>query len=110
MTAYICSDAGQSWELEVRVTIIVAVLATMVIVIGAIPRILLNLNDLVGWAMFSNWNRGYGAHVFWFAEAVGLSLTFGMHPFCVIGHHWWGDNPFVIGWSTHLARTKSGHS
>jgi len=87
ITAYICSNAGKPWELEVQVTKIVAVLATTVMVIGAI--------------LLSNGNSGYWAHSFWFAEAMVWSLTFGMHPFCVIGHHWRGDNPFMIGRSTH---------
>merc|ERR1711992_315260 len=59
--------------------------------IGAIPRILLSLNTVLGTTWFWNLNYGYGSYAFWLAEASGLSLTFGAYPLILIGVYIWPE-------------------
>ena len=44
------------------------------------------LNSMVG-PVFPNWNLGFGAYAFWFAEACGLSLAFGAYPFILYAYN-----------------------
>ena len=53
-------------------------------VVGSIPRIFLTLNGVFDVSIFPNWNRGLGSYAFFFAEAAGLSLTFGAYPIMLI--------------------------
>lgn len=52
--------------------------------VGAIPRTFLTLNYALGTTFFPNLNFGLLSYTFWFAEALGLSLTFGAYPVILI--------------------------
>jgi hypothetical protein len=84
ITALICIACMGIANIESVVTTYVASTASGIIVIGAIPRIFLTLNDLIGYPLFWNLNRGIGSYAFWFAEAAGLSLTFGAYPILLL--------------------------
>lgn len=85
ITAMICVAKWGFDSLEASITFFVAVSAIVIITGGAIPRVFLSLNSAIGSPVFPNWNRGIGSYAFWFAEAAGLSLTFGAYPMVVIG-------------------------
>mmetsp|Transcript_19687 Transcript_19687/g.42861 ORF Transcript_19687/g.42861 Transcript_19687/m.42861 type:complete len:348 (-) Transcript_19687:104-1147(-) len=85
ITAIICCATWGFDALEARVTFVVAIFSITIMGLGSIPRVFLVLNDLVGSPLFPNWNRGLGSYAFWFAEAAGLSATFGAYPICIIG-------------------------
>merc|ERR1739848_347914 len=80
VTAFICIAHWGINSVESIVTLHVAVSAVSVISLGAIPRVFLTLNAVLGITFFPNWNVGIGSYAFWFAEAVGLSITFGAYP------------------------------
>jgi len=84
ITALICIAGMGIANIESAVTTYVATTASGIIVLGAIPRIFLTLNDAIGTNWFPNLNRGIGSYAFWFAEAGGLSLTFGAYPILLI--------------------------
>jgi len=85
-TAGICLAKWGLTSWEARVTLFVAIGAITVITLGAIPRVFLTLNMVLGKGIFPNWNRGIGAYAFWMAEALGLSLTFGAYPMVLIAY------------------------
>jgi hypothetical protein len=87
ITALICIACMGIANIESIVTSYVAATASGIIVLGAIPRIFLTLNDAIGIAIFPNWNRGIGSYAFWAAEAGGLSLTFGAYPILLLAVH-----------------------
>jgi len=84
ITALICIACMGLQNVESIVTTWVAGASICVITLGAIPRILLTLNVLLGTTWFWNLNYGYGSYAFWAAEAGGLSLTFGAYPIILI--------------------------
>merc|ERR1712129_403286 len=69
------------------VTLWVATASISVITLGAIPRILLTLNTMLGTTWFWNLNYSYGSYSFWAAEAGGLTLTFGAYPIMILMVH-----------------------
>mmetsp|Transcript_10563 Transcript_10563/g.21820 ORF Transcript_10563/g.21820 Transcript_10563/m.21820 type:complete len:114 (+) Transcript_10563:39-380(+) len=71
-------------NIESVVTLWVATSCIMIMTLGAIPRILLTLNDTLGTTWFWNLNYGLGSYAFWAAEAGGLSLTFGAYPIILV--------------------------
>jgi len=73
-------------DLEAFIVTYVASASIVVILLGSIPRTLLTLNGFVG-DVFPNWNRGIGSYAFWFAEAAGLSLTFGAYPLILYAYN-----------------------
>eukprot|EP00930_Biecheleria_cincta_P088579 TRINITY_DN77831_c0_g1_i1.p1 TRINITY_DN77831_c0_g1~~TRINITY_DN77831_c0_g1_i1.p1 ORF type:complete len:400 (+),score=27.04 TRINITY_DN77831_c0_g1_i1:80-1201(+) len=85
ITASLCVAKWGFQSVEAKVTFVVSKLAILSIVLGAIPRVFLALNSVIGSPIFPNWNRGIGSYAFWFAEAAGLSLTFGAYPLVLIG-------------------------
>lgn len=85
ITAFICIAHWGVNSLESVVTLYVAVTSVMVISLGAIPRVFLTLNTVIGSPIFPNLNYGLGSYAFWAAEACGLSLTFGAYPLILIG-------------------------
>lgn len=84
ITAFICFAHWGLKSVESKITLFVAVFSVVVMTFGAIPRVFLTLNMSMGTATFPNWNRGVGAYAFWFAEAAGLSATFGAYPMVLI--------------------------
>jgi len=84
LTALICLVAWGVESPEAIVTFVLTCFSICVMLLGSIPRIFLTLNDAIGQAYFPNWNRGLGSYAFWFAEAVGLSATFGAYPIMLI--------------------------
>merc|ERR1712232_1159824 len=69
-----------------RITRWVAMASIAVITVGAIPRVLLTTNLVLG-TNLPNLNRGIGAYAFWFGEVAGLSLTFGAYPLVLIAYY-----------------------
>jgi len=68
-------------ELEQKVIFGGAIVALFAIVLGAIPRIFLVVDEKTFKPIFSNLNNGgFGSYAFWFGEVVGLSVFFGLYP------------------------------
>lgn len=95
--AHWCVSAKLVWkseskddDLEAYIVGYVAVASIVVIALGAIPRVLLTMNGAMG-THFPNLNRGIGAYAFWFAEACGLSLTFGAYPLILYAYNFRGE-------------------
>lgn len=84
ISAFICIAKWGFEDTEAKVTLSIAVGAVVIMTLGSIPRIFLTLNSAFNKAIFPNWNRGIGSYAFWFAEAAGLSLTFGAYPIILI--------------------------
>merc|ERR1712232_1418932 len=84
ITAVICVMYKGLRNVESAVTLYVACASTSVMVLGAIPRIFLTLNDALDVTWFPNLNYGFGSYAFFLAEAGGLSLTFGAYPIILI--------------------------
>jgi len=84
ITALICIACMGLSNIESVVTLWVATSCIMIMTLGAIPRILLTLNDTLGTTWFWNLNYGLGSYAFWAAEAGGLSLTFGAYPIILV--------------------------
>jgi len=87
ITALICVACMGLANIESIVTMYVACAAVGIITLGAIPRIFLTLNQVLGVTWFWNLNYSYGSYAFWAAEAGGLSLTFGAFPIILIAAH-----------------------
>merc|ERR1712046_261864 len=78
ITSFICIAHWGLNSVESKVTLYVSIFAIVVMTLGAIPRVFLTLNTVVG-DIFPNWNRGFGSYAFWIAEVAGLSVTFGAY-------------------------------
>lgn len=85
MTGLICMAAWGFEALESRLIFAVSMFCIAIMGLGSIPRVFLVLNDALDTDTFPNWNRGVGSYSFWFAEAAGLSATFGVYPMMLIG-------------------------
>jgi len=85
IVSIICIAKWGFEALEAKITFAVAVFSITIMTLGAIPRIFLTINAFTGEPTFPNWNRGIGSYAFWFAEAAGLSATFGAYPIMVLG-------------------------
>lgn len=84
VTAIICWAHWGMNSIESMVTMTVANASIFVISLGAIPRVLLTIDMVLGGGYLPNWNYGIGAYAFWFAEAAGLTLTFGAYPIILL--------------------------
>lgn len=84
ITAILCMAKWGLEAIEAKITLACAYSAIAVISLGAVPRIFLTLNTVIGIGIFPNWNKGLGAYAFWFAEAAGLSVTFGCYPMILL--------------------------
>lgn len=91
---------------EAKVIFLVAVTAASVMLIGAIPRVFLSLNDSLGVPLFPNLVGGIGAYAFWAGEALGLSLTFGAYPLLILDVYFF--NPKRM-WMLGLPAGKQEH-
>jgi len=87
ITALICVACMGVGNIEALVTLWVASASIAIITLGAIPRILLTLNVMLGTTWFWNLNYSYGSYAFWAAEAGGLTWTFGAYPLIVLIVH-----------------------
>lgn len=87
VSAFLCIAAEGVTVLEADIILYVAMTSISVITVGALPRVFLTINGIVGYGLLPNWNRGIGAYAFWFAEVAGLSLTFGAYPLILLGYH-----------------------
>eukprot|EP00929_Paragymnodinium_shiwhaense_P030285 TRINITY_DN17188_c0_g1_i1.p1 TRINITY_DN17188_c0_g1~~TRINITY_DN17188_c0_g1_i1.p1 ORF type:complete len:377 (+),score=42.54 TRINITY_DN17188_c0_g1_i1:80-1210(+) len=89
VSAFLCIAAEGIRALEAEIVLYVACMSIFIISVGAVPRVFLTINAVLqpwGYDPLPNWNRGLGSYAFWFAEAAGLSLTFGAYPLILIGH------------------------
>merc|ERR1712129_568784 len=91
---------------EAKVIFVVALLAISVMLIGAVPRIFLSLNDAFEVTLFPNLVGGIGAYAFWAGEALGLSLTFGAYPLLILDVYFF--NPKRM-WLLGLPQSKQKH-
>lgn len=85
ITAHICIVHWGLGALEARITFAVALFSIAIISAGAMPRVFLTINGATGKAQYPNLVRGVGKYAFWFAEAAGLSVTFGCYPLILLG-------------------------
>lgn len=84
VTANICVWCMGLGNIESLVTMYVACASLTIMTVGAIPRVFLTLNDVLGTTFFPNLNHGIGSYAFWAAEAGGLTLTFGAYPIVLL--------------------------
>merc|ERR1711957_350068 len=84
VTGYIAVAKWSGGNVETMGTKFCALFSIVSMTLGAIPRVLLTLDVSLGWGL-PNLNYGFGSYVFWFAEAAGLSVTFGAYPLiCIV--------------------------
>jgi len=78
---YLFHKSEKETDLDQKVILGGAIVSFIAISLGSIPRILLVIDTSTMEPIFADWNNGgIGSYVFWFGEAVGLSVFFGLYP------------------------------
>jgi len=95
---YMFHQAEKRVELEQKVILAGAIVSLFAIMLGAIPRICLTIDEMTFKPIFSNMNNGgFGSYAFWLGEVVGLSVFFGLYPLVFLSKLFIGEATWTTG-------------
>jgi len=95
---YMFHKTEKTVKLDQKVILGGAIISFIAISLGSIPRVFLTIDSIVGKPIFPDMNRGgVGSYVFWFGEAVGLSVFFGLYPLVFMSKLFTGEASWTSG-------------
>jgi len=95
---YMFHQTEETMELDQKVIAGGATISFLAITLGSVPRIFLIIDGMMNKATFPDLNQGgVGSYVFWFGEAVGLSVFFGLYPLVFLSKLFTGQASWTSG-------------